>query len=206
MADNFGFLHTLNTNINNVRKNGSKNSFSRISACKGGSVRRFFQVSIIHPKNITVGFTIFQWNSLQIRMRNDFNFLKSICQVKYGVFRDWALHIFYIFHIHLHIIRLSILKSSTNNFPLGYTHASHNYSYILNIFSLFVSTSTHKVFILFFHLFVVVEVFIWIGKVADDNHNNNELADLLDWLDWLWLWLWLFSDFVYLKKSPKRRR
>ena len=51
-----------------------------------------FQVLMIDSKNITVGFTIFQWDSL-ITIRNDLNFWKNICVVKYAVFSNLALYI-----------------------------------------------------------------------------------------------------------------
>ena len=58
----------------------------------------FYQVSIIHPKkNITVRFTIFQWDSLTT-MRNDLRFWTNICQVNTASLGIWKCTLYYIFH------------------------------------------------------------------------------------------------------------
>ena len=58
----------------------------------------FFRFELYTQRNINVRFTNILWDSL-IKMRNYLDFWKTICQVKYSVFRNLALYIFSIFSI-----------------------------------------------------------------------------------------------------------
>ena len=52
-------------------------------------------------------------------MRNDRDFWKNICQVKYEVFRSWRSTFFFIFSTTYAYYYLVTLENITNNFPLG---------------------------------------------------------------------------------------
>ena len=79
-----------------------------------------FQVLMIHPNNITVGFSIFQWDSL-IQWEMIFIFWKNICQVKNTQYLGYIFVHLYIFSIFFttYTYYLSALENFTNNFLFG---------------------------------------------------------------------------------------
>ena len=115
----YSVFYAQDTNINNVCKIEIKNASSCLSFRKKEVHVAFFQVSIIHPKNLR--FT----NTHEERSQ----FKKNIYQVKYAGFRA-------VFFQYFPSKLIITLHDITNNFPLGYTHAFHNYSHILIISSL----------------------------------------------------------------------
>ena len=53
----------------------------------------FFRFELYTQKNITVGFSTIQWDSLTLTLRIDHDFWKNICQVKYSSVRNLPLYI-----------------------------------------------------------------------------------------------------------------
>ena len=113
-----------------------KTAFSGLSAFSGAGSRRFFLkffcISIIHPKKnvikmlspkISIHYSVYK------SFHNDIFCLVKYCHpLQWEKFTNFSL----IFKWNIAIIETII----TNNFPLGYTHASHSCIHILIMFSL----------------------------------------------------------------------
>ena len=99
--------------------------------------RGFFRFELYIQRNITVGCSNIQWDSL-ITMRNDLDFFMNICQVKYVVFRNLTLFLSIFFTTYTTYYWVT-LEYITNNSSGVYTGFSQLQSYFYLV--LFVPTS-----------------------------------------------------------------
>ena len=129
---NIFYTHRARTSTILVKKSIKMHSIACQFWKKKIHVVLFFRFELYTQKNIIVGFTNILLESL-ITMRNDLEFWKNICQVKYAVFRNLTQYFFQYFLLHIHTyIHWKIIQTV---FLWVVKHASHEYSHISIMFS-----------------------------------------------------------------------